>query len=155
MPSVNGKRIYDATSKGDGLRVLVVIALVWAGLLLGVSFLATPVKFMAPSLTLPVALDVGRHTFAVFNWVEIVAGGGLLAGAFLSRTRSAVVLALSAAVLVAVQSLWLLPVLDSRVAMILQGQMPPASSLHTVYILVDVAKLLALLTAALLGLRRV
>lgn len=35
------------------------LAVLWAGLLLGVSFLATPVKFLAPSLSLPVALDVG------------------------------------------------------------------------------------------------
>src|SRR5665648_1182454 len=47
-----------------------VIAAVWIGMLVGVSFLATPAKFLAPSLTLPVALDVGRHTFSVFNRVE-------------------------------------------------------------------------------------
>jgi hypothetical protein len=50
-----------------------VVALVWIGLLIGVSLLATPVKFRAPSLDLPVALDVGRHTFAAFNLVEIFA----------------------------------------------------------------------------------
>lgn len=35
---------------------LLLLATLWAGLLLGVSFLATPVKFLAPSLSLPVAL---------------------------------------------------------------------------------------------------
>ena len=50
---------------------LVIVSILWIGLLLGVSFLATPVKFQAPSLTLPVALDVGRQTFAVFNGVEL------------------------------------------------------------------------------------
>lgn len=33
------------------------VALVWAGMVLGVSFLATPAKFLAPSLPRPVALD--------------------------------------------------------------------------------------------------
>lgn len=57
--------------KSDGSRVGVLIAAtLWLGLLLGVSFLATPAKFLAPSLTLPVALDVGRHTFFIFNKVE-------------------------------------------------------------------------------------
>jgi hypothetical protein len=49
---------------------ILAIALLWCGLLLGVSFLATPAKFMAPSLSLVVALDVGRQTFAVMNKVE-------------------------------------------------------------------------------------
>ncbi len=57
------------------------LALLWIGLLIGVSFLATPAKFLAASLTLPVALDVGRHTFAIFNRVE-----WLLAATFLVLT---------------------------------------------------------------------
>ena len=48
-------------------------ALFWAGFLAGVSFLATPIKFTAPRLALPVALDVGRVTFAALNKVEIAA----------------------------------------------------------------------------------
>jgi len=39
------------------------LAWVWMGIVIGVSFLATPVKFTADSLTRPVALDVGRATF--------------------------------------------------------------------------------------------
>lgn len=54
--------------KSDGSRVsILVAATLWLGPLLGVSFLATPTKLLAPSLILPVALDVGRHTFSVFN----------------------------------------------------------------------------------------
>lgn len=37
------------------------VALFWAGMLAGVSFLATPVKFEAASLSLPVALEVGTR----------------------------------------------------------------------------------------------
>ncbi len=43
------------------------LLLIWAGVALGVAFVATPAKFLAPSLSLPVALDVGRHTFAVYD----------------------------------------------------------------------------------------
>ena len=46
------------------------IAYVWLGLVLGVSFLATPIKFRAKSLTRPVALDVGRTTFHAFGKLE-------------------------------------------------------------------------------------
>lgn len=41
-----------------------IVALVWAGMVLGVSFLATAAKFLALLLLRPVALDVGRHTSA-------------------------------------------------------------------------------------------
>ena len=52
------------------VTIRIVLALVWFGVLAGVSFLATPIKFMAPSLSLSVALDVGRQTFAALNPLE-------------------------------------------------------------------------------------
>lgn len=44
-----------------------IVSLVWAGMIVGVSGLATPAKFVAPSLNLPIALEVGRVTFQVFR----------------------------------------------------------------------------------------
>src|SRR5690606_35153067 len=61
----------DIMMKNDiaplGGAALAFVTLLWLGLLLGVSFLATPVKFAAPTLTLAVALDVGRVTFGLFS----------------------------------------------------------------------------------------
>jgi hypothetical protein len=42
------------------LPFLSVLFILWAGLILGVSFIATPVKFMAQHLTMPVALEIGK-----------------------------------------------------------------------------------------------
>lgn len=128
------------------LRTLDVLALLWAGLLAGVSFIATPVKFLAPSLTLPVALDVGRQTFGVFSIVEIAGAFAILAAAIIVRRRRLLVLALILGALVGLQFLWLLPVLDARVEVILQGGTPERSMLHSLYIGVEATKL------ALLGL---
>ena len=133
---------------------LAVLALVWLGLLLGVSFLATPVKFMAPSLSLPVALDVGRQTFTVFNKVEIVLVLALLA-LTVGRRGWRLVCACGMAVLIAVQSVWLLPVLDRRLGMILTGETPPPSHLHTVYIALELTKLLLLIAVAMFAFREV
>jgi hypothetical protein len=47
-------------------------------MILGVSFLATPAKFMASSITLPVALDAGRHAFSVLNKIECGLGNIML-----------------------------------------------------------------------------
>src|SRR5690606_27511731 len=94
---------------------LALVALVWAGMVVGVPGLATTVKFSAPSLTLPVALDVGRVTFDLFSRVEwgfaiALALAGLAAGA--SR---ALWLAIGLVVaLIIAQAVWLLPALDAR-----------------------------------------
>lgn len=125
---------------------LTLVSLLWAGMLLGVSFLATPAKFAAPSLTLPVALDVGRHTFAVFNRVEIAGAALVLVLALVARDHRLVALAALGAGIVALQALWLLPALDARVETILAGGTVPSSPLHTLYIGLDATKLLVLLT---------
>lgn len=128
------------------LALLIAQALFWLGLLVGVAFLATPIKFLAPSLELPVALDVGRQTFAAFNTLELLLGLMLTLTAWF-RYRAGVnasgtlLSSCSLLALVLLQSLWLLPVLDARVAIILQGGTPPPASLHLLYIGVDVIKL--------------
>jgi hypothetical protein len=129
----------------QALYALNTLALVWAGMLFGVSFLATPAKFLAPSLTLPVALDVGRHTFGLFSIVEVVGAVALLAAAVLIR-RGWLILLLASLVgsLVALEFIWLLPALDARVEIILHGGTPEESGLHNLYIAFDAAKLLLL-----------
>lgn len=138
---------------------IIVLSLLWAGLLLGVSFLATPVKFMAPSLSLPVALDVGRHTFALFTKLELLLAVILLALVWVEAgSRSGALFWKLAAgaliVLVLLQIFWLRPVLDARVELIIQGTPPPASWLHNLYILYEVVKLVALLLLGSSALRK-
>lgn len=124
---------------------LAVVVLIWAGMLIGVSFLATPAKFEAPSLTLPVALDVGRHTFGVFSPIEIAAAVIVTALAAASRRRAILAVVALVDAIVALQAVWLLPVLDARVETILAGGSVPGSPLHALYIGLDVVELLALL----------
>ncbi len=124
------------------------VAYVWLGMVLGVSFLATPIKFRAESLTLPVALDVGRTTFHAFGKVEWVLSLVLVALAVRSRTElQPVDWFLIALVLIIVvgQALWLIPRLDLRVAAIIAGETPPPSHLHTVYAGAEFAKAMVLL----------
>lgn len=135
------------------LLATAILATLYIGLLLGVSFLATPVKFLAPSLTLPVALDVGRQTFMAFNMTELVCALVLSVLALLGAARRPQVLAGSVLLLVFIQTVWLLPVLDARVEIILQGDVPPPSQLHNLYIAMDVVKLALLVAVAAMGFR--
>lgn len=132
-----------------------IVAVLWFGLLVGVSFLATPVKFLAPSLTLAVALDVGRHTFAVFNRLEWLLSVLLLIPVLIgSRSWSCRIAAIGVATLVLIETVWLLPLLDVRVSAIIAGQQPPVADYHDFYIAIDLAKLAALALIAGLMTRR-
>lgn len=131
------------------------LATLWAGIVIGVSFIATIAKFDAPSLTLPVALDVGRHTFAPLAriewglWLALLVAGGLAAR---SRARIAGIAALGA--ILALQALWLLPVLDARVELVLAGATPPPSSLHLLFVACELVKIAILGSLALVELSR-
>ena len=130
------------------------LILLWAGVLIGVSFLAAPAKFNAPSLSPPVAMDVGRQEFGLLNRVEIGLAIVTLALAASVRPRRVIWLPLAvAALVVAVQALWLLPLLDARALSIIQGETPQPAPWHMVYIVLEVTKLLALLVAGWLALR--
>jgi hypothetical protein len=135
---------------------LTIVALVWLGLVVGVSFIATPAKFLAPTLELAVALDIGRQTFGVFAIAEITAAITLGVLLFFARRQLAVVLLGALVVLVvAVEQLWLLPLLDERVEIIIQGGVPEASALHGVYIALDGLKILLLTGLAWVSFPRV
>jgi len=144
----------DAQDRRPWALIVLVTAVFWGGLLAGVSFLATPVKFLAPSLSLAVALDVGRHTFAAFSRLEwglsLILLAVLIAGL---RQRGAVVAAGIVVALVIVEAVWLLPVLDQRVGLIMAGQTPPPSRLHMLYIVFEALKLLGLTVIAVMAAR--
>jgi hypothetical protein len=131
------------------------LIVLWAGVLIGVSFLAAPAKFGAPGLSLPVAMEVGRREFGTLNHAEIVLAVVTLVLAASVRPERAVWLGLGlAALIVLAQWLWLLPVLDARAELIIQGGIPEPAPWHALYIGVEVVKLLALLATGWLTLWR-
>lgn len=138
-----------------GARVwLTLVALLWAGMVAGISFLEAWVKFRAQSLSLEEGLDVGRHVFGALNLVETAWAAAALALVLIGRPARAVALAAGiAAGIVALQSVWLLPVLDARVATLLAGGTPPAGPYHVLYIGLECVKLVALLAVGVLSLR--
>lgn len=134
-------------------RAASALAWLWLGLLIGVSFLATPVKFVVMDLTLPVALQVGAATFALFTKVEWALAALALAIGAAGRGQSRAFLALAAAlaVVVTVQAIWLLPALDARVAEIVAGNAPAPSPHHAFYAGLELFKACLLLGVALLA----
>jgi hypothetical protein len=131
------------------IDVLIIICLLWAGMIAGISFLEAPVKFTAPSLTLAIGLDVGRHVFSAFNKVEIILCTLMIVLVFKAKLilRINVLLGI-AGILLILQCFWLLPVLDERALIIIAGGVPEGSSPHVWYIVFDAVKLTVLISAA-------
>ena len=143
----------ETRTSGLAPSVLAALPLLWAGVVIGVSFLAAPAKFAAPRLSLPVAMDVGRQEFGTLNLVEAGFAAVTLALALLVRPPRLVWLGLGLAVaIVALQGLWLLPLLDARAELIIQNQTPPPAPWHGIYIALEITKLAALLLAGGAGL---
>jgi len=117
----------------------------WIGLIVGVSFIATPAKFLAPSIALAEALDVGRATFGVFKWVELTALSTLLLTIKPMRQgRLVISLLIGLITILTTNYLLLLPALDARVELILQGNAILGSKLHLAYVLIELAKIIVL-----------
>lgn len=121
------------------------ISLIWFGMTVGVSMLATPVRFTASTVTRPVALDVGRVVFAALNKAEFVA---LIILLLLVRTsglaRTLLAPALGLALIVMAQAIWLLPELSARTDLIIAGVEPGSSIAHAAYSILELTKLLLL-----------
>lgn len=127
------------------LSLSFIITFIWFGFVSAISFMEAPVKFTAPSLSLAVGLDVGRHVFAALNKAEIVFALTSLLLLFVAKPSSKVIALFSSiGLILLLQTLWLLPALDARALVIIGGNTPPPSSMHMIFIVVEVIKLVGL-----------
>lgn len=117
--------------------------ILWAGLMLGVSFIATPVKFMAPHLTLPVALEIGKVTFQVFNKVEWSIFTLTLLSLIPSGGNSIKWFSIGGLfILLFLQTFWLLPYLNIRADQIIAGEPANPGVHHWLYISFESLKII-------------
>lgn len=118
----------------------------YAGIVFGLSFIATPAKFLATDLTMAQLLLVGRATFGVFAWIEAAFAVTLLVMTWKAGRGLALICFI--AMLIAVQYLGLRPVLDQRVTAIGAGSSSAPSLLHQFYGVLELLKLALILLAA-------
>ncbi len=112
----------------------------------GVSLLATPLRFSAPTITRAIALDVGQVVFAALNKAEFIALIILLILVRMSRFAKDLWAGCGAlALILMAQSIWLLPELSARTQQIIAGTEPPPSFVHGAYSILELSKLLLLL----------
>lgn len=127
-------------------RIIAMIILLWAGMILGISFLESWAKFRAPSLTKVVGLDIGRTVFRVFHNVQnilifIIIGLSL----FVQISIANWLLLCGLAVIYLMQLFWLFPQLNYRANLIIAGGNPPSSPIHSIYGVCEITKFSLLL----------
>ncbi len=130
------------------------VVFIWVGIVVGVSMIATPVRFTATTITREIALDVGRVVFAVLNKVEL---GMLILLLIVVRVSGRATkwwgyCGLLALIVVA-QSVWLTPELAARTEIILQGGEPPASYAHAIYSSLELIKIAVLISLGFAALK--
>jgi len=124
-------------------RILqIAIPFIWFGLVGGISFLETPLKFKAPNITLPLGLGIGRVVFSALNKAEIVLAVLLLITFFFVRpvNRFALVSFGIIALLLILQTVWLLPALNARAAAVISESFASSSNTHVFYVAFEVIK---------------
>lgn len=118
------------------------VCFLWAGITVGVSMIATPVRFTAPSITRNIALDVGRVVFAALNKAELAALVLLLLVVRVSGlTRKWWSVCALLTLIVLAQAVWLIPELAARTDLIIAGGEPPRSYAHAIYSTLELTKI--------------
>lgn len=145
----NGKlRIANPLSQWQA--AFVIIVLLWAGMILGISFLEAWAKFQTPMLTLQAGLDIGRHVYGVFRIVEVIlALLGLISLYNSNSTSKWKLLYFTVLISVAIQNLYLMPAMNHQILRIFSGQIPAYPQFHTFYIVLETYKVSCLLFLAL------
>ncbi|GAA1671904.1 hypothetical protein MMUR_48590 [Mycolicibacterium murale] len=135
---------------GIGWSVAVATVFVWLGMVLAISFLEAPLKFRAPGVTPALGLGIGRLVFRALNVCEAALALAALVGVWWGAQPDATAAVMVAAVILAVQIAVVRPVLTRRSNEVLAGRDAPRSRAHLGYVVLEVVKVIALLSAGTL-----
>ncbi len=127
--------------------VQIAVPFVWFGMIGAISFMEAPLKFQAPNITIPLGLEIGRLVFFALNKIEILLAVLMFASFVKIKPKSKLELYSFAviALLLVLETVWLLPVLDARAAEVVGGIAAPFSNGHFIYIAFDAVKFILLL----------
>ena len=134
--------------------IIVFIFFVWAGVVVGISFLEAPLKFKAPNVTKEIGLGIGRVVFSAMNkleWIFLLILFFCIIWIFKNNIPylSFFLFGLLIAVLI-LQTIFL-NYLNIRVEKILSGQKISSSYLHFFYVLLEGLKFILLLYLSVFG----
>jgi len=122
----------------------------WAGFVCAISFMEAWLKFRVKEVTLSIGLSIGKKVFIAMNRMEWI----FLFIYFISliyhlkiRPEIVVFTSLIVFLILAIQTIVLLPRLHKRVDLIVAGKSVGPSVIHVYYIVLEVLKVISLLLA--------
>lgn len=127
--------------------IALVSTFLWIGFVCAISFLEAWLKFRAPGVTLPMGLGIGRLVFAALNKIEWVFAIAITVYLVFSKWQWMQLNSLFLIIpiiLLLIQTLWLLPALDARAEMHIQGAVVPPSNLHFYFVGMELVKVTGL-----------
>lgn len=123
----------------------------WCGMVLAIAFLEAPLKFQAPGITRELGLGIGKLVFSALNGVELALAFILTIVIFVvSGTRIVRFVFGAIALILLLQTFWLIPVLMNHADLIVSGATPPDSSIHIFYVVFEALKVILLLALSVL-----
>lgn len=129
------------------MPIALICTFLWIGFVCAISFMEAWLKFRAPGITVPLGLGIGRLVFNALNKVELVFAIVILINIFWQTSDILKWQNLAFAVpfaLLLIQTFWLLPALDARAELHIQGQYVPSSNLHFYYVGMELVKIVGL-----------
>ena len=135
------------------IAVAVIAPFLWIGFVCAISFMEAWLKFRAPGITLPLGLGIGRLVFNALNKVEWIFALVIITNIIWSGSTELwkwqnLFIIIPFALLL-IQTFWLLPALDARARLYIQGQTPRSSNLHFYYVGMEFIKTICLSTFGL------
>ncbi len=130
-------------------RLMIIIPILWLGFVLSISFMEAWLKFHAEGVTQSIGLSIGRLVFGALNKVELLFMLVLLFSTFkkhwFKSKKTLRNLLIFLLVILLVQTFHLLPLLDQRAALIINGETPSASYFHFYYVFLEALKVILLI----------
>ena len=132
----------------SGFLLIIICIFLWSGFIGAISFMESWLKFRAPGLTIPVGLNIGKLVFSALNKVEWAFA--MLITIFILLNSSKInssdeIWFLVIVVILIVQTIWLLPALNSRAKAIIGGATLPPLTLHLYFVIAELIKLIMLI----------
>ncbi|AZA13915.1 hypothetical protein ACFPVT_07355 [Corynebacterium choanae] len=127
--------MFASTAARNRAALCLIIPVFWLGLIVAISGIEAPLKFLAPGITIPLGLGIGRLVFAALNTVEII----LAVTLWLVQRKAAVTKHYVNGLIVATITLLfqvavLRPLLNGRTNAVIAGDYQGGSLWHWLYI---------------------
>jgi hypothetical protein len=124
---------------------------VWLGMVLAISFIEAPLKFRAPGVTIRIGVGIGRLVFRALNACEVALALGIATAMLVGDSAAGALAWLGVVIgLLTLQLGVVRPRLSRRSAVALTGGHERRSHAHLAYVVLEVAKALALAATGVL-----